>query len=652
MLQVTQSPFLQALGHAIINSLWQFALLWLLYVLIAGIGKLTARNKYITGLGFQLTGFTWFIFTLIFYYQQCSAANSNQLPSGYFSSILAVDDTSTIREKLLTLFIQAEQFLPYLSIAYLALLVFLSVKWAQAMRYTNRIKLQGLQKIDVSWRLFVQQLAQQMGIKRPVKVFLSEMVTSPLTIGFLKPVILVPLASINQLTIQQLEAVLLHELAHIKRYDYVFNVLLSVIEAILFFNPFMQLISKQIKRERENCCDDWVLQFEYNVATYAKALLKLATFHSPAPAFAMQATDDKQVLLKRVKRMIEKNERTFNYRHQLLALLLVTGILSSVSWLSPTNNASVKMTSIATPEKIIIQPLVSKIHNPLFNPVFFLATENELLQAAEHVQKQRSKTIVLHNLASYIAAEQHQPTRHEIPEPVVKNASLKVKRLQLNVPATFFQGTDSIMRPGMNHYTSLLNEIEQADKEVRRFQHTAMYSRARQQAHTAAITEHAVNELKMLAEQAGQAKLQASRNAALTATAALKAKEEFEGEANAVSITLNTPNVQRLVEEVNLQLAQVNAELMVNLNIPAKLHVAGTSYNHDQATPEKPHSYSFEYAPATVFIPGVLTKGTRTKTSANCDPVHDESGDQLSSAISPAYSIKVVKGKVIRIIRL
>jgi len=112
----------------------------------------------------------------------------------------------------------------------------------------------------VEWRLFVQQLAQQLGIKKTVRIYLSGSITSPLTLGFWKPVILVPLASINHLTTKQVEAVLLHELAHIKRYDYLYNIILSVIEAVLFFNPFTQLISKQLKRERENCCDDWVLQ--------------------------------------------------------------------------------------------------------------------------------------------------------------------------------------------------------------------------------------------------------------------------------------------------------------------------------------------------------------------------------------------------------
>jgi bla regulator protein BlaR1 len=129
---------------------------------------------------------------------------------------------------------------------------------------------QRLQKMPAEWRLFVNRIAGQLNIKKKIQVFLSDTVTTPLTIGFLKPVILIPVASINHLTTDQLEAVLLHELAHIKRYDYLVNIILSVVEISLFFNPFTQLLSKNIRKERENSCDDWVLQFQYDASFMQK----------------------------------------------------------------------------------------------------------------------------------------------------------------------------------------------------------------------------------------------------------------------------------------------------------------------------------------------------------------------------------------------
>ena len=114
-----------------------------------------------------------------------------------------------------------------------------------------------------------------MGISRKVSVWISQHIDVPATIGFIKPVILIPFASLNNLSGDQLEAIILHELSHIKRNDYLINIMVAVIETILFFNPFVVLLSKVIKRERENCCDDFVLQYRYDPHSYAYALLRL-----------------------------------------------------------------------------------------------------------------------------------------------------------------------------------------------------------------------------------------------------------------------------------------------------------------------------------------------------------------------------------------
>jgi beta-lactamase regulating signal transducer with metallopeptidase domain len=652
MLQVTQSPFLQALGHAIINSLWQFALLWLLYIVLAGVSKLSSHKKFVTGLVFQFAGFSWFIVTLIFYYNECAAIASGTaaLPRHYVTNILAETSGSSLRDKLFAFFIQGEQFLPYLSVAYLALLVFLSIKWVQAYKYTSRVKLQGLQKIDVNWRLFVQQLAQQMGIKRPVKVYLSEVITSPLTIGFWKPVILVPLASINHLSTQQVEAVLLHELAHIKRYDYLFNIILSVIEAILFFNPFMQLLSRHIKRERENCCDDWVLQFEYNAATYAKALLKLASFHTSSPAFGMHAVDDKHILLKRVKRMIEKNERTFNYRHQLIALLLVTGLLSSIAWLSPDQpKPSIAGASMNT-EKIVLQPLASKIENPLFNPVFFLAEEKMEASQVQRIQKQVTKSIVLDKLPEFIAPKLQESKAYELPEPVVHNSGIQLKRYA-RIPYHFAEVNDSLVKSEMRIFTTaLLKELTKAEKEIRYIQ-TNANAREGKAIVSAQMSTQTLKELNALSENTRKLKLQIHRTE-LNSTLTELAKNQLSA-----SVNEKVVDMQRMVEEVQTQLAEINSKLMVATAVADETELLIPDLTLRTQVKEVPHSYSFEYAPAKAasYIRLGATKGSNAHQSKSCTsscPNVTVKDAEPAPVAAPAYSIKVVKGKVIRIIKI
>ncbi len=475
MIQVTQSPFLQALGYAIINSLWQFALLWLVYFFINSVFKQSSQKKYAFALLLQLTGFVWFAVTLAFYYQQYS--NAGVIITEYANRPLlsAINTGSSTRDKLFSYIIKTEQFLPYLSIAYLFLLIFLSFKWLHCYQFTQSLKQKGISKINVDWRLFVQRLSEQLGITGSVKIFLSDKVKAPLTIGFLKPVILIPLASINHLNTEQMEAVILHELAHIKRSDYLINLLLSLIEATLFFNPFMQLLSRHIKRERENSCDDWVLQYDYNAATYAKALLKIATLQTVQPSFAMNAVENKNALLIRVKRMIEKSEKSFHYRHQLIALLFITTTLSTIAWLSSEKNraAAASLSNKNIPAKV--QPLAAKVDNPLFNPVFFLAQNNneeikmemakEVKHIEKHIQKMSTKPVPL-----------AVPTRSlkfdltEIPSPVIKNASPLVKNKMLISPRLIFN-IDTLQLKGniKKLFTAGWKvDLEKPEKDVRK----------------------------------------------------------------------------------------------------------------------------------------------------------------------------------------
>ncbi|MFN3665947.1 MAG: M56 family metallopeptidase [Sediminibacterium sp.] len=385
MQSLFQSAFLQALGYSIANSLWQMAFLWLLYLLISSVLKPSAAHKYLLAVCLQFMGFIWFVFTLQFYHNQYSRL----LPvegSGLDSKTIAtlVPQGQGIRSQVIEWMLRGEQLLPYLSVAYLLLMVVLCTRWFIGYRYTLQIKQQGLSKIPVDWRLFVKNTAQQLGIKREISIFLSEKISTPLTVGFLKPLILVPIASINHLTVSQLEAVILHEMAHIKRYDYLVNIILSLAEISLFFNPFTQLMSKQIRKERENSCDDWVLQFQYSASTYAEALLRIAQLQA-TPVFAMAAKgSNENELLTRVKRMIGGRDQVFNYRRQLLAFLLVTGILSSIAWLNPehapkqtnisqVNDSLQQQNNAVDIQPVTVEPMAVKVTNPLFNPAFFLS---------------------------------------------------------------------------------------------------------------------------------------------------------------------------------------------------------------------------------------------------------------------------------------
>ncbi len=171
-----------------------------------------------------------------------------------------------------------------------------------AYRYVYIISNKRLQAAPEMLQIFASKVAMQMKIVRKVTVWISQHIDVPATIGFIKPVILIPFASLNNLSRDQLEAIILHELSHIRRNDYIINIIVSLIETILFFNPFVTLLSAVIKRERENCCDDFVLQYRYDPHSYASALLRLEESRIGQPEFCRRSSlREKTIIIKNKK---------------------------------------------------------------------------------------------------------------------------------------------------------------------------------------------------------------------------------------------------------------------------------------------------------------------------------------------------------------
>lgn len=425
---IYQFPFLHALGVALINSLWHFAFLWIIYLIINYLVPLQSNKKYIVGISLYFVGFIMFFATIYSaFYQGIATALHPAMFASAFEN--------------LPLTLQSNTYLPYLSAAYLALLFVLCVKWLIAYRHLKTFRNLPVLKIDAPWRVFVLQLCSRLGIRRKVEIYLSETIGSPLTTGFLKPIILLPLASINHLSGAQIEAVILHELAHIKRFDYLVNFLLLFIEITLFFNPFALLLAKHLKNERENCCDDWVLQFDYNPLVYAKALLSIAAFKGTSPVFSLKAGENNNLLLARVKRILQPtNASKLKLRYQLWAIVALAGFIAVAG---------------------IVANLPINPSNPLSQQLgerFDVDLKMNLLTATDYrrekigqMPKPAATTAVpttaapLHNISSPTIAQIAVPKAHSVPPmqalppivetPMVEPAMPKFIEVNLELPA-------------------------------------------------------------------------------------------------------------------------------------------------------------------------------------------------------------------------
>ena len=322
------SPFLTALGWALLNSLWQFAICWLIYrTLTASIKNLTAAARHSIALLLLFAGTAFFIAGLSWkYYADAASAPINHsklvVENNYYYTIWHTADTTM------------DTIMPYWSLLYLGCVLFLFLKFCLFVRRASNLQNNGITKMNAVWRAYVKVVSSQLGIKKEVKALLSIHIDTPQVIGFFKPVILLPAACLTNLTPEQLEAVLLHELVHIKRNDYLVNLFVTSAEILFFFNPFVKQLTASIRKEREYSCDDMVIQFQYHPHNYASALLTLEKSRMLPVTYGIAAAGkNQQQLLTRIERIMGiQNRQTGFYRlGACLMTLLLLGFIATIN---------------------------------------------------------------------------------------------------------------------------------------------------------------------------------------------------------------------------------------------------------------------------------------------------------------------------------
>lgn len=325
----------QVLGITIINSLWQGLLVYfVLRVILIFSNNLSSSKKYALACGGLLAITVWFFYTLIkqiYLFDWLSTVSVKPIASPLMLALPA--GISHVDHQTLRYYYNIEGLLPYVAAVYMLGLTFNTFRIISANK-----KLQLIRKsatINLALQQQVKRSAERLGISKPVSIGLSDMVCVPCMTGYIKPMILLPFTLQTYLSASEIEAVVLHELAHIKRDDYLLNILQQVIAILLFFNPCAQLISKMINEERENSCDDLVVKAEAEPLTYAKALLKLAQNSQSDRKLALAATGKKYHLLNRIERIMKTNKQQTSTRPALLAMLIFTVMMGGIALLNP-----------------------------------------------------------------------------------------------------------------------------------------------------------------------------------------------------------------------------------------------------------------------------------------------------------------------------
>jgi uncharacterized protein (TIGR03435 family) len=188
--------------------------------------------------------------------------------------------------------------------------------WAMAAR----LRWTSTRPAPIEWLRAMDRLRARLGLARAVGLRVSAMVKSPVVIGAWRPLVLVPVGMLTGLPASQLEALLMHELAHIHRHDYLVNLLQSVAEALLFYHPAVWWVSSQIRKERECCCDDAAVAMSGDVMEYVSALAELAASR-PMRLSAVAANGGS--LADRIARLLGERRPATGKRGTVLAVVLL-----------------------------------------------------------------------------------------------------------------------------------------------------------------------------------------------------------------------------------------------------------------------------------------------------------------------------------------
>jgi len=189
------------------------------------------------------------------------------------------------------------------------------------------------------WENKVTELSIKLNIPKNIQILQSGITKVPVVAGHLKPVILIPLGLLNGLSTAEVEAIISHELAHIKRSDYLVNILQSLVEIIFFFNPAVLWLSRLIKEERENCCDDLALTCALTKQDYISALVSCQEFGSNQ--YVMALTGRKNQLLGRVSRMVFNKSASLNKMEKIiLTLTLISTLIFTAAFTRSTKTVA------------------------------------------------------------------------------------------------------------------------------------------------------------------------------------------------------------------------------------------------------------------------------------------------------------------------
>ena len=310
-IQLLTGPVVEALGWALLHLVWQGALVaGILAATLALLSRRSSNARYAAACIALATLPILATITAVRSYEAPRQPVAMKAMPVTIEPVIAViplvqpQAAVAIQEpsRFETILSTAQTYFPIAVLAWLCGVVLLATRLMISWVRVQRMARERARAAASVWSASVTRLSRLLGLRRAVRLLESAAVEVPTVIGWLRPVILLPASTLAGLSPEQIEMLLAHELAHIRRHDFFINLLQALVETLMFYHPAVWWISQRVRVERENCCDDLAVGVCGNVVQYARALTRLEELRAGVDYAAVAANGGS--LVERIRRLI------------------------------------------------------------------------------------------------------------------------------------------------------------------------------------------------------------------------------------------------------------------------------------------------------------------------------------------------------------
>lgn len=326
---LVHTPLAKALGWTLFHSLWQGAAVAILLLCVLAIAR-SARARYAAACLAMLAIALGSAFTFTRVMPQKRGLGTSVIRTIPGAPVAA--ETRFARDLTRT---DPADVVPWLTPFWIAGVIVFQLRALASWTSARRLRTRGTCLAPDEWQIALARLQAKLRLSKTVALLESAVAEVPVVIGWLRPVILVPIGMFAGMSPGQVEALLMHELAHVRRHDYLVNLLQTAVEGFLFYHPAVWWISSVIRTERENCCDDLVVATNGNAPDYAAALTSLEETRHRANEAVVASTGGS--LMKRIRRLLYPREspRAVLAPAVSAGILTVTAAFALVAWQAP-----------------------------------------------------------------------------------------------------------------------------------------------------------------------------------------------------------------------------------------------------------------------------------------------------------------------------